>query len=86
MQVRGQAVELTAKEFELLLQFARCPGREFTRAQLLDQVWGYSHLGYDHTDSSRINRLRDKIERDPGNPDDVQTVWGVGCKFVERKA
>ncbi len=84
VQVRGQAVELTAKEFELLACFARAPGRVFSRAQLLDQVWGYSHSGYEHTVNSHINRLRNKIETDPANPDFIQTVWGVGYKFAER--
>lgn len=82
-QVDGRAVELTAKEFELLAHFARAPGRVYTRAQLLDQVWGYSHSGYEHTVNSHINRLRSKIERDPGEPDYIQTVWGVGYKFNE---
>jgi DNA-binding response OmpR family regulator len=77
----GKPVELTAKEFELLVYFARSPGRVHTRAQLLDQVWGYSHSGYEHTVNSHINRLRNKIERDPGAPDYIQTVWGVGYKF-----
>ena len=85
-RVAGRAVELTAKEFELLVYFARSPGRVFTRAQLLDQVWGYSHSGYEHTVNSHINRLRNKIERDPANPDFIQTVWGVGYKFAERRA
>lgn len=84
--VGGRAVELTAKEFELLAYFARSPGRVFTRAQLLDQVWGYSHSGYEHTVNSHINRLRNKIERDPANPDYIQTVWGVGYKFADRRA
>ncbi len=83
--VGGQPVELTAKEFELLAYFARAPGRVFTRAQLLDQVWGYTHSGYEHTVNSHINRLRSKIERDPANPDYVQTVWGVGYKFCDRR-
>lgn len=83
--IDGRPVELTAKEFELLLYFARSPGRVFTRTQLLDQVWGYSHSGYEHTVNSHINRLRNKIERDPANPDFVQTVWGVGYKFADRR-
>ena len=83
-RVGGRPVELTAKEFELLVYFARSPGRVFTRTQLLDQVWGYSHSGYEHTVNSHINRLRNKIERDPANPDFIQTVWGVGYKFAER--
>jgi DNA-binding response OmpR family regulator len=82
--VDGKPVELTAKEFELLAYFARAPGRVYTRAQLLDQVWGYSHSGYEHTVNSHINRLRNKIERDAGNPDYIQTVWGVGYKFADR--
>ena len=83
--VGGTPVDLTAKEFELLVYFARSPGRVFTRAQLLDQVWGYSHSGYEHTVNSHINRLRSKIERDPGNPDYIQTVWGVGYRFADRR-
>jgi DNA-binding response OmpR family regulator len=82
--VAGRPVELTAKEFELLAFFARSPGRVFTRAQLLDQVWGYSHSGYEHTVNSHINRLRNKIERDAANPDFILTVWGVGYKFADR--
>jgi DNA-binding response OmpR family regulator len=81
--INGKPVELTAREFELLAHFARSPGRVFTRAQLLDQVWGYSHSGYEHTVNSHINRLRSKIERDPGNPDYIQTVWGVGYRFAD---
>jgi DNA-binding response OmpR family regulator len=86
VKVRGERVELTAKEFELLVYFARSPGRVFTRAQLLDQVWGYSHSGYEHTVNSHINRLRNKVERDPANPDYIQTVWGVGYKFADGRA
>jgi DNA-binding response OmpR family regulator len=84
--VAGKPVELTAKEFELLVYFAKSPGRVHTRAQLLDQVWGYSHSGYEHTVNSHINRLRNKIERDPANPDYIQTVWGVGYRFTDRRA
>ena len=84
--VDGRAVELTAKEFELLVYFAKSPGRVHTRAQLLDQVWGYHHSGYEHTVNSHINRLRNKIERDPANPAYIQTVWGVGYKFADRRA
>ena len=84
VHVEGKPVELTAKEFELLVYFARSPGRVHTRAQLLDQVWGYSHSGYEHTVNSHINRLRNKIERDPANPLYIQTVWGVGYKFGEQ--
>lgn len=80
------AIELTAKEFDLLLHFVRYPGRVFTRAQLLDQVWGYSHLGYEHTVNSHINRLRSKIEEDPRQPKLILTVWGVGYKLNNKAA
>jgi len=83
VEVRGEAVQLTAKEFDLLLHFARYPGRVFTRAQLLDQVWGYGHEGYEHTVNSHINRLRSKIELDPAQPRYILTVWGIGYRFSE---
>jgi DNA-binding response OmpR family regulator len=76
-------LELTAREFDLLLFFARHPGRVFTRLQLLNQVWGYNHDGYEHTVNSHINRLRAKLEADPAHPHYVITVWGVGYKFAD---
>jgi DNA-binding response OmpR family regulator len=79
----GETVHLTAKEFDLLVQFARNPGRVYTRAQLLDLVWGYGYEGFEHTVNSHINRLRAKIESDPTDPSFIQTVWGVGYKFVD---
>jgi DNA-binding response OmpR family regulator len=75
------AVELTAREFDLLLHFARHPGRVYSRQQLLDHVWGYSHSGYEHTVNSHINRLRKKIEARPAQPRFIETVWGVGYRF-----
>jgi len=83
VSVEGKAIDLTAKEFDLLLHFARHPGRVFSRVQLLDQVWGYGHEGYEHTVNSHINRLRAKIEQDPAKPHYILTVWGVGYKFTE---
>lgn len=79
----AKEVDLTAKEFDLLLHFARHPGRVYTRSQLLDSVWGYGHEGYEHTVNSHINRLRAKIEQDPSQPRFIQTVWGVGYKFAD---
>jgi DNA-binding response OmpR family regulator len=81
--IEAQAVELTAREFDLLLYFARHPGRVFSRGQLLDQVWGYSHNGYEHTVNSHINRLRKKIEASPARTQYIETVWGVGYRFNE---
>ena len=86
VSLSGNAIDLTAKEFDLLLQFARHPGRVYTRAQLLDLVWGYSHEGYEHTVNSHINRLRAKIERDSSRPRYILTVWGIGYSFSEEHA
>ncbi|MDH5552627.1 MAG: response regulator transcription factor [Nitrosomonas sp.] len=86
VMLRQQLVDLTAKEFELLMQFAAHPGRVYTRAQLLDLVWGHGHEGYEHTVNSHINRLRGKIEQDPAHPDYILTVWGVGYKFNDKFA
>jgi DNA-binding response OmpR family regulator len=81
--VRGAPVVLTALEFDLLLFFASHPGRVYSRSQLLDAVWGYSHDGYEHTVTTHINRLRNKLERDPMRPEWVLTVRGAGYKFRE---
>ena len=78
-----QKIELTSTEFDLLVYLASHPARVFSRTQLLDQVWGYQHAGYEHTVSSHINRLRSKIEPDASHPQYVLTVWGVGYKFTE---
>jgi DNA-binding response OmpR family regulator len=83
VSVRGEAVALTPKEFDLLLHFARNPGRVYTRPQLLDAVWGYSHEGYEHAVNCHINRLRTKIEVDQAKPELLLTVWGVGYKLAE---
>jgi two-component system OmpR family response regulator len=81
--IREQEVELTAREFDLLWHFASQPGHVFSRAQLLDKVWGYNHEGYEHTVNTHINRLRGKIETDPSQPEFIETVWGVGYRFRE---
>lgn len=83
-QMFEQVIELTAREFDLLWYFASHPGRVFRRSELLDNVWGYGHEGYEHTVNSHINRLRAKIETDPANPQLLLTVWGVGYKFLEK--
>ncbi|HYN62190.1 MAG TPA: winged helix-turn-helix domain-containing protein, partial [Rubrivivax sp.] len=82
-QVRhgGTPVDFTALEFDLLLHFAQHPGHVFSRAQLLDAVWGYSHDGYEHTVTTHINRLRNKLEADPMRPQLILTVRGAGYKL-----
>jgi DNA-binding response OmpR family regulator len=77
----GTPVHLTVREFDLLLSLAQHPERPFTRSQLLDQVWDIQYEGYDRTVDSHVQRLRAKIEAEPGNPQFVRTVWGVGYKF-----
>ncbi|MFK5915110.1 MAG: response regulator transcription factor [Woeseiaceae bacterium] len=83
VSIDGQYIDLTAREFDLLCHFMQRPGRVYSRAQLLDMVWGYGHEGYEHTVNSHINRLRAKIESDPANPNYILTIWGVGYKFNE---
>ena len=80
----GESVDLTSKEYDLLLLFARHPGRAYSRQELLDEVWGYQYSGYSHTVNTHINRLRNKIEPDPSSPTYVKTVWGVGYRFAEQ--
>lgn len=81
-QRSNQTLDLTAREFELLWFFASHPGRVFTRSELLDQVWGYGHDGYEHTVNSHINRLRSKLSvPDTIASTYIHTVWGVGYRF-----
>lgn len=84
LTIDGVGVTLTATEFDLLDRFAANPGRVYTRAQLLDLVWGQNNASYEHTVNSHINRLRAKIERNPARPEYVLTVWGIGYKFSDR--
>jgi DNA-binding response OmpR family regulator len=79
----GLPIELTGKEFDLLLHFARKPGRVYSRQQLLDQVWGYGFEGYAYTVNTHINKLRSKLEPDRNEPRYIQTVWGVGYRFAD---
>jgi DNA-binding response OmpR family regulator len=77
----GRDVTLTAREFDLLWHFAGHPGRVFTRGELLADVWGYGHDGYDHTVNSHINRLRAKLGDEREQARFIHTVWGVGYRF-----
>ena len=81
-RLSGETIELTTREFELLLWFARQPGRVFSRAELLDAVWGEGYDGFDHTVNSHLNRLRSKLEMDPARPRMLLTVRGAGYKLV----
>jgi two-component system response regulator ResD len=77
----GENLNLTAREFDLLLFLARNAGQVFTREQLLDQVWGYNFISDASTVTVHIRRLREKVEQDPTEPKLIQTVWGVGYKL-----
>ncbi|MCL4147589.1 UNVERIFIED_CONTAM: hypothetical protein GTU68_010698 [Idotea baltica] len=81
--LNDQRIELSPKEFELLVLMASNPGRNYTRTELLNIIWGYNFEGYEHTVNSHINRLRAKIESDMANPIYILTTWGVGYKFNE---
>jgi two-component system, OmpR family, response regulator ResD len=80
--VRGEEVMLTQREFDVLLFLARHPGQAFSRNQLMDAIWQYSFYTDTSTVTVHIRRLRAKIEADPGQPRHIQTVWGVGYRFV----
>ncbi len=77
----GTVVPLTLREFDLLHFLLKNPGRPFSRAELLQRVWGDGFDGYEHTVNSHINRLRSRIEDNPRDPRRVVTVWGVGYRF-----
>jgi DNA-binding response OmpR family regulator len=79
--LRGERVDLTPKEFDLLYFLAKKPGRSYSRQQLLDAVWGYEFEGLEHTVNSHTNRLRMKIENDVQNPTYILTTWGIGYRF-----
>ncbi|WP_425236964.1 response regulator transcription factor [Ulvibacterium sp.] len=81
--LKDKKVELSPKEFELLTLMASNPGRNYTRTELLNMIWGYNFEGYEHTVNSHINRLRAKIESDMAQPNYILTTWGVGYKFNE---
>lgn len=80
--VEGQPVTLTVKEFDLLVTLASAPDRVFTRESLLNQVWGYTYLGDGRTVDVHIGTLRKKLEAILNAHHYIQTVWGVGYKFV----
>jgi two-component system response regulator ResD len=81
----GRELDLTVREFDLLAFFVCHPGRAFTRAELLEHVWGWS-VGDLSTITVYVRRLRDKVEREPASPAQLQTVWGVGYRWEANPA
>jgi two-component system alkaline phosphatase synthesis response regulator PhoP len=82
VSIRGDKVELTPREFELLHYLAKHMGRVMSRDHLLDKVWGYEFAGDTRIVDVHISHLRDKLERDPKQPEYIKTVRGVGYKLV----
>jgi DNA-binding response OmpR family regulator len=78
----AEPIELTQREFDLLLFLGRHPGQAFTREQLMESVWQYSFYIDTSTVTVHIRRLRTKLERDPARPRFIQTIWGVGYRFA----
>ena len=79
----NQQVELSPKEFDMLVLLASNPGKTYSRLDLLNQVWGVDFEGFEHTVNSHINRLRSKIEKNMNEPEFILTTWGVGYKFKD---
>lgn len=79
--VSGEEVALTPREFDLLFLLASNPSRVFTRLELLEELWDFAFYGDPATVTVHIRRLREKIERDPSNPNHIVTVWGSGYRF-----
>lgn len=83
LERNSQRIDLTPKEFDLLSLLASKPGKSFNRKELLNLVWGYDFVGFEHTVNSHINRLRAKIEPDMTKPQYILTTWGYGYRFNE---
>jgi DNA-binding response OmpR family regulator len=86
VKLDGNRIELTPKEYDLLVLLATHPGRSYSREDLLNLIWGYEFSGYEHTVNSHINRLRSKIESDFSKPRYILTTWGVGYRFNDELA
>ena len=82
-EANSRQVELTVKEFDLIELLMRNPGKVFSRENLLDTVWGYDYQGDIRTVDVHIRRLREKLERNPAEPEYIITKWGVGYYFAD---
>ncbi len=80
---RGEPVELTAREFEVLALLASNPGRVYSREQIMDHLWGGEFFGEPRSADVHIQHIRQKVEPDPKNPRYIQTVRGMGYRFAE---
>ncbi len=82
VEVLGQSIPSTPKEFDLLLLLAKRPGKTFTREELLELVWGFDYFGDNRTVDSHIKNIREKLRNAGLDHDPIVTVWGVGYKFI----
>lgn len=81
VKLHDKELYLPNREFELLLYLAKNPGKALRKATILNYVWGVDAFVEDSTVAVHVNRLREKIEKDPSNPTYIETVWGIGYKF-----
>lgn len=81
VHVRGEEAELTPKEFELLRVLVAHPGKVYSRDELLERIWGYEYDGDTRTVDVHVRHLRLKVERDPSNPEYIETLRGIGYRF-----
>lgn len=86
VSIKNNRIDLSPKEFDLLILLATNPGKSYSRNRILNLVWGYEFKGYEHTVNAHINRLRAKIEPDMATPQFILTTWGVGYRFNEEAA
>jgi DNA-binding response OmpR family regulator len=81
INIAGKPIDLTSKEFDILFLLVTNPGKIYNRETLLEIIWGYDYYGDSRTVDVHVRRLREKIEKDPGNPQYVLTKWGVGYYY-----
>lgn len=81
VSINGKVVDLTSKEFDILFLLVSNPKKTYSRDTLLEIIWGYDYYGDSRTVDVHVRRLREKIEKDPGNPQYIMTKWGVGYYY-----
>ncbi|EOR23947.1 winged helix-turn-helix transcriptional regulator [Bacillus sp. UniB3] len=82
--VNDEEKMFTAKEFDLLKFLVENPNIAFTKEHLMERIWGYDSLGDVNTVTVHIRKIREKIEKDPSNPQFIETIWGVGYRFMKK--
>jgi len=80
--LQGNKVDLSVKEYDILLFLMNHPNQALSREKIFNKVWGYDHYGDMNTVTVHVRKLREKIEEDPTNPKYIETVWGIGCQSL----